>query len=232
MRRRLPPIAPVSATATISATATDSLRRWEIRSTMNQGQSRIPCPRCRANNFPGKTHCWQCRSPLPPPEAVQPAVAPPAAAVTPPAAAVQPPVSAAHPPFHAPAPQAAASPIANRPPRSALRFALPVGLGLAVVILAALLFSSRPTPSHRAAVNEFAREQAQLEEQLRRMNRGDSFRFASPEEEQARRELRRLERQLETTAPPPAGSDGRVHLRSGGSLSREEYDRFLRDLNR
>lgn len=211
MRRRLPPIAPVSATATISATATDSLRRWEIRSTMNQGQSRIPCPRCRANNFPGKTHCWQCRSPLPPPEAVQPAVAPPATAVAPPAAA---------------------SPIANRPPRSALRFALPVGLGLAVVILAALLFSSRPTPSHRAAVNEFAREQVQLEEQLRRMNRGDSFRFASPEEEQARRELRRLERQLETTAPPPAGSDGRVHLRSGGSLSREEYDRFLRDLNR
>lgn len=204
MRRRLPPIAPVSATATISATATDSLRRWEVGNTMDQGQSRIQCPRCRANNFPGKTHCWQCRSPLPPPEAVLLAVAP----------------------------AAAASPIANRPLRSALRFALPVGLGLAVVILAALLFSSRPTPSHRAAVNEFAREQAQLEEQLRRMDRGDSFRFASPEEEQARRELRRLERQLETTAPPPAGSDGRVHLRSGGSLSREEYDRFLRDLNR
>lgn len=180
---------------------------------MNQGQSRIPCPRCRANNFPGKTHCWQCSSPLPPPEAVLPAVVPAATAV-------QSPVSSAQPPFHAPA------------PHSALRFALPVGLGLAVVILAVLLFSSRPTPSHRAAVNEFAREQAQLEEQLRHMDRGGSFRSASPEEEQARRELRRLERQLETTAPPPAGSDGRVHLRSGGSLSREEYDRFLRDLNR
>jgi len=38
----------------------------------NPGSSdaRITCPKCRANNFAGKTHCWQCASPLPPPEAV------------------------------------------------------------------------------------------------------------------------------------------------------------------
>jgi hypothetical protein len=116
--------------------------------------------------------------------------------------------------------------------RSPLRLALPVGLGVAAVALTALFVSSRPTPSYRASVNEFAREQAQLEEQLRRMNRGGASRSFSPEEEQARRELRRLERQLETIAPPPAGPDGRVQLRSGGSLSRDEYDRFLRNLNR
>jgi hypothetical protein len=113
-----------------------------------------------------------------------------------------------------------------------MQFALPIGLGLALVVLAVLFFTSRPTPSRRASVNEFAREQAELEAQLRRMNRGDSFNASGPEDERARRELQRLERQLETTAPPPAGPDGRVQLRSGGSLSREEYDRYLRDRNR
>src|SRR5207249_3799981 len=37
---------------------------------------RIVCPRCRANNFAGKTHCWQCSATLPPPES---ASAPPLA---------------------------------------------------------------------------------------------------------------------------------------------------------
>src|SRR5438094_785724 len=54
---------------------------------MNQGTDRIPCPKCRANNFLGQTNCWQCGSSLPPPDSVgsparapqnpQPAYAPP-----------------------------------------------------------------------------------------------------------------------------------------------------------
>jgi hypothetical protein len=31
---------------------------------------RVGCPRCRVNNFAGKAHCWQCGAPLPPPEAI------------------------------------------------------------------------------------------------------------------------------------------------------------------
>src|ERR1051325_5261862 len=47
---------------------------------MNQGQARIPCPKCRSNNFLGQTNCWQCGSSLPPPEAfaaAQPSAMPP-----------------------------------------------------------------------------------------------------------------------------------------------------------
>src|SRR5438132_9248633 len=35
---------------------------------MDQGNVRVPCPRCRANNFPGTPACWQCGGSLPPPE--------------------------------------------------------------------------------------------------------------------------------------------------------------------
>src|SRR5215470_777064 len=41
---------------------------------MNQGQARIPCPKCGANNFLGKTNCWQCGGSLPPPETFAPPV--------------------------------------------------------------------------------------------------------------------------------------------------------------
>src|SRR5690349_10083824 len=36
---------------------------------MNQGDQRVPCPKCKANNFLATTNCWQCGSSLPPPEA-------------------------------------------------------------------------------------------------------------------------------------------------------------------
>lgn len=31
---------------------------------MSQASDRIPCPECRANNFPSSTVCWQCGEPL------------------------------------------------------------------------------------------------------------------------------------------------------------------------
>lgn len=36
------------------------------------GDARIRCQRCSANNFAGKTHCWQCSAPLPAPDALKP----------------------------------------------------------------------------------------------------------------------------------------------------------------
>src|SRR5437667_2351552 len=45
---------------------------------MNQGTDRIPCPRCRANNFLGQPTCWQCGGSLPPPEALGAATVSPA----------------------------------------------------------------------------------------------------------------------------------------------------------
>src|ERR1041385_1987035 len=43
----------------------------------NQGTARIPCPRCRANNFVGTPNCWSCGGSLPPPEAFAPPRYPP-----------------------------------------------------------------------------------------------------------------------------------------------------------
>ncbi|MGC8668046.1 MAG: hypothetical protein ACP5VE_08040 [Chthonomonadales bacterium] len=57
---------------------------------------------------------------------------------------------------------------------------------------------------------------------------------AAPAEEdpliaEARRTIRRLQEE-HGLAPPPTDEAGRVHLRSGGSISREEWERAARSL--
>lgn len=47
----------------------------------------------------------------------------------------------------------------------------------------------------------------------------------SPEAEEARRTIERLQRQ-HGLAPPAADPEGRVHLRSGGTMSAEEWQRY------
>jgi len=47
----------------------------------------------------------------------------------------------------------------------------------------------------------------------------------SPEAEEARRTIERLQRQHGLT-PPPADAEGRVHLRSGGTMRAEEWQRY------
>lgn len=57
----------------------------------------------------------------------------------------------------------------------------------------------------------------------------DSVAPADPLEAQARRELNRLYRET-GYGPVPSDAQGRVRLRSGGSISREEWERARRSL--
>ena len=68
---------------------------------MNQTLDRIPCPKCRAANFPSSAVCWQCGEPLHPKQAQPPSPPPPvqpSAPTPPPQPPVQPAPSGFQPP--------------------------------------------------------------------------------------------------------------------------------------
>lgn len=114
----------------------------------NQGEQRIPCPRCRANNFAGQTNCWQCASSLPPPEATG-AYAPVSAY----AAQPIPPAASAYPPQNAPVGYAPAA------SRSSWRLVIPLVL-IAVVMLGGLFMFAVRRQRQRASQEERELRQA------------------------------------------------------------------------
>lgn len=169
------------------------------------GTERIVCPRCRANNFPGAPRCWQCSASLPPPEALQD-VGPSGMADIP----------------HVP------PPISRRPPTLAIVVAV-----LALVLMALSIVAVRRLSADRAErrmAELEALKQRLMQERGRLTPRGEASEDLDPTEEQARREIRRLERQLDQM--PFGGGGGDVRLRTGGSMSAQEYERWRRELRR
>ncbi len=174
---------------------------------------RIPCPRCRANNFLGQAQCWQCKSPLPPPEAMQRPTAP----------AVAPMQNMTY-----------AFPVrAQRPNRLPL-----IAVGL-VVLCGTLLFALYRVPKS----TETSGRGRRLPGAVRQPETTDppTVWVTGPESDnpvasendpvaaEARRAVDREARNLDL--PPPNAvrdENGRYRLRSGGSISAEEWEQARR----
>lgn len=194
---------------------------------MNQGQSRIGCPRCRANNFPGKMHCWQCGGSLPPPEAVgQPAPAPVHYAQQP-LPDTQYPTPNAYPPAG----------YAQYPPLRPSRrwFLAPLAFLLVAAILGGLFFFAFRSRARQTLgpLEQAPKTFGDYANRLRREgglgDTGANDSETDPTISQARREIERLSGQAGAYAPP-VSQDGKVHLQRGGSISPEEYERARRSL--
>ena len=200
---------------------------------------RVTCPRCRANNFTGKTHCWQCSAPLPPPEAV--GLGAPVGSSRGTAAGG----SSARASNWAPQAQRShaggiqaphhANAAAEQPSNSArddafvrkwgmsrgiaaLTVAVALGMFLVVWAVAGRMHSAsepvRATSSEPAPI--FA--PTPQETPAARAVTDDS----DPVVAESKRFIERESRHA-GLHEPPAASDGRVHLRGGGSISTDQY---------
>ena len=176
-----------------------------------QNSERVACPRCQANNFAGQTQCWRCQASLPPPEA-RPGGAPVGFPAQPP-----PPLQPT-PMIYPPAP-------AN----GSLR-----GLQIAVGLIAFLIVlfagwrltqkqaTSLSTPTAFAPSTPTLPPQAEAPTSPPRES-------ADPATAQAQREIQRFRQENGLYPPdPPPSSDGRIRLRSGGSISQEEWENARR----
>ena len=198
---------------------------------MNQGQQRIPCPKCRANNFLGQTNCWQCGASLPPPEAAGTAQN---VGFTMPNQPIPNPPQLPSVPYRAPGSAAMLSLPAGRPKSGVNWFYIRIGL-LAVTLVGMLVTASWYSRMGRQIQGIDSDTQKAIE-QIDQMNRAmgemiDQSQPSSPGaldpdsvESRARREMERLQRQ-HGIANPPLGPDGKVHLQSGGSLDLGDYNR-------
>lgn len=149
------------------------------------GTKRVRCPQCGANNFPGVAQCWQCHGSLPPPEE-----------------------PAHHSAAAVPARAWAASPgvpPGQQPARTAISVIVSVAALITVLVLFILgiRFARRlttPSPQqHTAELN------AMKERLLRERGLAPGSAATDPLEERARRELDRLNRELERRRAMPLG---------------------------
>jgi hypothetical protein len=201
--------------------------------------ARIACPKCQANNFVGHTNCWQCRAPLPPPEAIG-AVGRPG-----------PSIASRHSP---PAPNqfGGSSPAALSPGRGApsqlpqgsgfdARFlqrwgmspgvaavVAAVGLGMFLVVwfVAGQLRNGAGTVRSAPTAPVPITAPATPESEASRIVNDDT----DPLVAESRRLIERESRHAGLPEPPTSG-DGRVHLRSGGSISPDQYRDAQRHVN-
>lgn len=179
----------------------------------SQGGERIPCPRCRANNFLGQTHCWQCKSPLPPPEAVRGPAYP--VAPTPQSYA------------YAPAPRSRSFPL------------LPF-VGIVLLVFGGALYFVFQNRSKTTETTTRSRRlpdaAARVEQPGVIMDTGPAFDSSvsaenDPVAAEAKRAVDRARGEL-ALPPPNAQRDenGRYRLRSGGAISQEEWERARRSI--
>ncbi len=210
------------------------------------GDTRISCPRCRANNFPGQPQCWQCRAPLPPPEtlAASAAYSPQGnvrgevrgdvrAAGVPHPMPVQPPMAVSpHP--------SASVPIPQRQPNYWLLMPLIALITFAIVwFVAGRSYQTRieiPPANGRAPgfdTNPAGRVPEAVTSEppaTPGASTGTAPTEADPLTAQAQREIERAKRGLNLPPPNAVGPDGRVRLRGGGSISVEEWEAARRKL--
>jgi hypothetical protein len=225
---------------------------------MNQGQTRIPCPKCRSNNFPGQTNCWQCGASLPPPNVFAPPVytppQPPAAGAIPPGVQIaiaqrhsRQPVQPAPLPYSGSLPNEGSIPPvqsqysghqsyayhADGRGRSRWLYAYYGIFGFSVIM--ALVYVGYYGKVRRDAISIDQRTQAMQDAQERIMqglNRASATTH-QPEpgsiEAKAQEELKKLYQQSGMGAPP-TDPHGNVHLRSGGEISREQWEKAKQSL--
>lgn len=166
-------------------------------------QSRIACPRCGANNFPGQTHCFQCGSPLPPPEAI---------------------AAAGYAPGYSPAPGAVGQTAGHRARsgRAWLVVVPVVTLVLLVVVGLVLLATRRTAPAAPggSSASDAARELDRLRKQYGEAAPSGQAR-ETPSQEQA--ELQRLREKYNIEGPGgPRRPDG------GGGSGAITFDQWQR----
>lgn len=146
----------------------------------NSDTRRIVCGRCGANNFLGGPQCWRCHGPLPPPEEVLTQ-------------------SAGHLP---PSAMPQTSPRQVGPPRVWQLIALLVGAMVAATLAFFLLLHAwkahtTPSPQEAAARLNALKDRLVRERGLAPYSGETSA--TDPLEAHARREIERLERQLQQT---------------------------------
>lgn len=118
---------------------------------------------------------------------------------------------------------------AARPWRQLIVLAVLLVLIAAMGGLFVLAFRSRVPSNDPRAVLEATRDRL-MRESARKAPSGTGL-YADPVEAQARQELERLRREF-GVGSAPVGPDGRVHLRGGGSISPEEWERAVRSLEK
>jgi hypothetical protein len=187
----------------------------------NPGDGRVSCPRCRANNFVGQAHCWQCRAPLPPPESL-----------------------AAPLPYTVPMRQGreAAQRQASIPAGAYRRNP---GLWLVLPLVAGITFGivwfvggaqQRAGEAGGTVAPPQARYGTPSAVPRRSTPAGlpdgtaSSAAATDPLTDQARREVERARSDIGLPPPETVDPGGRVHLRSGGTLSMDEWEAARRKL--
>ena len=187
------------------------------------GAARVACPRCRANNFAGKTQCWQCAATLPPPEAVTPAGRSTVGGAPAHRPAAQ---HAAVPPGFGPPPSMAADPATGAfvrkwgmsPGTAAALVA--IGLGAFLLVWTVGGYLRGGAPSVRSGPAPAAQTAPPVARDEPAVQPADDS--ADPIVEESKRFIDRESRHA-GLPEPPAASDGRVYLRGGGSITGEQY---------
>ncbi len=151
------------------------------------GLERIRCVRCGANCFVGSQTCWNCGASLPPPEEAG---------------------AEAHVGASRPAMPAKASKLGMS--RSAV-----IAIAVTVVFLWVAVTLARR--AREAGVEARKAQLKALQERLERERLGEPGRFSGPittdpTEAQARRELERLQRRLDSMSLPGASDDMRTRM--------------------
>lgn len=173
----------------------------------NDFMNRTVCPKCRANNMPGQTNCFQCGSSLPPPEPASLPIAPDARAQYHNA----PPASFPRPPFAVP----------RRSPWEAIVICAAV---LAVVCGSALLFAARRPNLRQSAAMSAGMQAAELDQLRRAHGLGPTASSTGSGDDSTRRELDRLrEKYGLNTGNPHNPNDGSAP--NGGAITFDQYRR-------
>lgn len=185
------------------------------------GGQRLICQNCSANNFVGQAHCWQCRTALPGAVNGMASAAAPISPAIPHTSILQPTAQ--------PYPLQPAYPVQGV---GRTNFPLLFGGVAVVTFVLVLMFAmhARPETVSSPTVLMPGRSTGSagpIDSTLDSSNASNAA-HSDPVDDQARRVI-------ETESPkigiPPSASvspDGRIHLRSGGTISKEEWDNARR----
>ncbi len=186
------------------------------------GGQRTVCDKCGANNFIGQPQCWQCRAALPgAASGIKPTTAP-VFSTMPHANHGHQPAIAAYPPVPANAAQSV----------SRTNFPLVFGGIAAVTFVLVLMFAmhTHPEAVRTPAVSmpvRSADSTGSIDSTPESTNASKST-PVDPVDEQARRVIQTESPKIGIPPSVSVSPDGRVHLRSGGTISKEEWDNARR----
>ena len=169
---------------------------------------RITCPRCGANNFTGQPTCWQCKSSLPPPDALG----------------------------HAGV-NAGFAGQAYQSPRKSGVGGIVVALVVVVILFGAIgayVLIGRPGKSGvaepgslQAKIDELKAQEAKLRQSSGLPPTDIRPTDTDPLNAQAQRTLQDLKSKAGGMGAQPSMGNGDIRLQMGGSISKDEYQKAL-----